>query len=124
MKGRKVYKLVMTESIHKSICVPEDRGGVVYIVGKLIKPKIRGSKLYAYKSLKYAKEARNIFPGTAIMECESDSVIIPTKWVPLTFDFSNLKEFWKHPKYDKIRENEIHHGVALCDSVKPLGIIA
>ncbi len=123
MKIRKVYKLVAAfDGEMQSLCVMPKNGGVKYRLNRTTKPKIKNSKLYAYRNLESAKRAMSIFgSATWLIECEA-ACVLPRKKIPLRYKFGDLKSFWKHPTY-KSFSGDLFTGVALCDSIKPIRII-
>lgn len=94
--------------------------GLKYRLGKVTKPKLKGSKIFVFKSF---KNAEKLSRGTdPIFKCEATGVTKIIKLIPSPFSYiQTFKKFWKKGTCETLMTPP--SGTCFCDSVKPIEIV-
>jgi hypothetical protein len=91
-----VYKRVLSLDGKLVSCISDDPNlHLVYEVGKTIKPKIRRSALFAFKTYK-AAQAANTYSGYNVMKC--NALVNPRRRKKVEcgyYDLASIKKFWE-----------------------------
>lgn len=104
----------------------DSRRSLYYKVGKWTRPTIKGSLLYAFRTLKSAKRflKNSGFQGDCICECEANEITVPRKYIAAFFSdrLLDMEIFWASkgncniPCFYKSQAP----GTIWCSSIKPL----
>jgi len=129
-----VYKLCyIKDNDYISVCrncVFPEKFRVYYELNKVIKPKVSGTKLFVFDSLKNAKHfASTLFCNQSryvILECST-----PKVWKPKYLsDIFHIAKFWSlkknHKKipYTITYGEDIPTGTLCCNELTPLKVVA
>ena len=118
-----VYKVVSinNKGVFMSACMKHKNIAVRYAVGKTTLPKIRNSKLAAFRTLEDAKDFAH--PTQTILKCKAvicrkkivRRLAISEMWKP-----RSVIAFWNHPNKVYSWDYAWPDGTVLCDSITPI----